>query len=114
MKDLLEKIGFARALSFILAHASTVPDKSLIKPRRDWKIVVLGFLLVSGAGALFALQTYTEVEEGTLGAPVFLSPKGGETLDREKLESVVKILEERRDALVQVVREKTSLPDPSK
>ena len=83
-------------------------------PRRDWRFVIGGFLVVSVCFIALASVLYVRVSRGE----IFLSDKETaitpQTIDRERLRKAVEFFEAKRQKFETARRNPLRLPDPSR
>lgn len=114
MKTLFEKLGLGVVTRFFSRKDSNVAATELCSPVRDWKIIFtllcVGFCTLIG----FAALVYVEVGAGTFAEATPLSSKAPESLDQTELARVNALFTEREKVHASVLRERVTVPDPSK
>lgn len=85
-----------------------------IRPSRDWKIIVISLAIILFATALMALYFYIQVNNGSLFKTPEDSSNVSVTIDQKALEKTIEKIDVKQATLDELLRNKTTLPDPSR
>lgn len=108
--------SFIKKIKFIntsKANKSFSYQKTGINPRKDWITIVVSTSIILIISVLFSFYFYIQVENGTLFKTNYETPNVT-SLNKQALDRVIKIMEEKQLLADLINSSKASLVDPAR
>lgn len=90
-----------------------VYESEEINPRRDWKVAIVIFVLISFAAVIFDTYVYWRINKGGFFVSSNKETVPIESIDRSELAKVIKFYEAKEKLFEEVKNKKPDIIDPS-
>ena len=98
---------------FARIHSKSLTQRSIIQPARDWKLILLIFVVLNGGIIFFSVYLFLQINKGEIFLVESESSATVSAIDQQLLNETLLFFSEKAGRYEDIKDQKPNLPDPS-